>query len=276
MPKTLNVSTCWQFVDLPRFTIFLRRKGEENLCILPRKVLWISAFLKSTFHIILMKKKIIWKLNICFVCSEHRQREFLQEIDEVFEQRKWIFTFHASHSAEKGAFTSVSELSFSKAEQLKKCSHYFCTWNFFISLLLRFQLSDCKKSFWQKSRSHLLILVDHSCHYKQCWGNCGAKSTHLCLFFPHWTKLNAICVQMALGDLQCRGGGLGHPANLPYVYTVLAQMAFGGHMGGRGGGSVTQFLSEPQNGCPAITARCFAQWRAELKSVRMCLNISWL
>ncbi len=25
---------------------------------------------------------------------------------------------------------------------------------------------------------------------KQCWGNCGAKSTHLCFFFPHRTKLN--------------------------------------------------------------------------------------
>ena len=34
--------------------------------------------------------------------------------------------------------------------------------------------------------------------------------------------------QMAFGDLQWRDGGLGHPANLPYMCTLyLAQMAFG-------------------------------------------------
>ncbi len=36
----------------------------------------------------------------------------------------------------------------------------------------------------------------------------------------------------------------------------LAQMAFGGHMGVGGGVKDIQILSEPQNGCPAVTARC--------------------
>ncbi len=60
---------------------------------------------------------------------------------------------------------------------------------------------------------------------KQCWGNCGAKSTHLCLLSPHQTKLPIWPLKPFSG-----GGGLG-------VRDI-------------------QILSEPQNGRPTATARC--------------------
>ena len=123
---------------------------------------------------------------------------------------------------------------------------------------------------------------------KQCWGNCGAKSTHLCFFISHRTKC-AHCIWPKWHLETFRGGGVGGSVTSsppPYVYTVycpyydLWRPSVGGggvcdiqptcHMctlylaekwplapfSGGGGVSVTQFLSEPQNGYPALTARC--------------------
>ena len=50
------------------------------------------------------------------------------------------------------------------------------------------------------------------------------------------------------------------PLSLPYVYIHCIWPkwpleTFSGSHGGRGTGSGTKFLSEPQNGCPAVTAR---------------------
>ncbi len=68
-------------------------------------------------------------------------------------------------------------------------------------------------------------------------------------------QANLYLAQMAFGHLQCGGEALEHPANLPYVYTVFGPNGLWSPSV-QGGFWDIQILSEPQNGHPAVTARC--------------------